>query len=55
MAQVNQVPGQNQTFANVAVPASAPYVPTQDTRAKAIAITVPYMQSEPGKHDKNRG
>jgi hypothetical protein len=50
MAQVNSTPGQNQTFGNVAVAASPPYVPVQDTRAKSTANIVAYGQVEPGRH-----
>ena len=50
MAQVTLSPGQNQVFANIAVPLGIPQEPIQVTRATAIATTVSYAQVEPGRH-----
>ena len=49
MAQVNSVPGQNQTNANAVVASGRSQPGSSDQEMKANAITVPYAQSEPGK------
>lgn len=48
MAQVNSVPGQNQTFANAVVASGRSQPGSSDQEMKANAITVPYSQSEVG-------
>ena len=48
MAQVNSVPGQNQTIANAVVASGRSQPGSSDQEMKANAITVPYMQNEAG-------
>jgi hypothetical protein len=49
MAQVNSVPGQNQTFANAVVASGRSQPGSVDQETKANAVTVAYTQSEPGR------
>lgn len=52
MAQVNSVPGQNQTFANAVVSSGRSQPGSSDSETKSNAVTVPYAASHPGrKHD----
>lgn len=54
MAQSNSCPGQNQTFGNVAVQSAVSEAGASDTKAKAAATIVPYMQNEPGANKAKR-
>jgi hypothetical protein len=49
MAQVNSSPGQNQVAGNVTVTSATAEVGTDQVKVAARAVTVPYMQVEPGK------
>ena len=49
MAQVNSEPGVSQVPPTVVVPAKSNEVGTENVKAAAVAKTVTYAQSEPGK------